>query len=841
MKIKTSLALSFALPFTIMGTAFALHGVYPFGNRQMLAGDLYHQHYPFLNNFWHQLREGTIGSWSWAAGGGHDYVALFAYYLASPLYLSAVLAPHSWLREIMTLLLLIKIGCAGLFTGIFLQYSNRSDHPQIAGGECQMRVVIPVFSALYALCAYTQGYYSHILWFDSFALLPLVMLGLTTLMNEGKYRLYVISLALAVFTNYHIGFFICVFIVIIFFSQYIIQKWNYKDFLRKLGLITGYSLLAVGMTAVLLIPTWFALQNTSLQFSPPSEVFLFTSFFSVLGNFIAFQPPTIFYGPPNLYSSMITVLLAGLFVVSSKTSRREKIVLAGIILFLILSFNINVLEYIWNGFNYARGSLARYSFLLIFLLVVMAYRAFVYTENTSRKNFPVMGISAALFLLAAVFGSQEMSTIIGSAVLCAVYILLLFIKSKGTGRVQRFMVNAVFLVIVAELLISSWIGIKTNGTTGRDEFPGHYEHIQELLELRRPAGVNYYRTDINYANGLNSSFLYHYNGISMYSSTVNINAAGFMQRLGLLGYDRNFYYSDITPLLNAFFNIRYVISTDGSLKDNGIYWEPAGESGDVLMLENKYYLPLGFMVKENLTGYVNQNDNPFSAQNDLFSRATGLNDNLFTITNITNTPAQTGNINGDNFLFWNYTMPSNGMLYVYIENDTDIQPGVFVNGVFLDYIFIPDFYISNLTAVGLLAQGDIITFTVKEGIDFLMYAGHFDSALFGQGYAQLASQPLTLTHFSNTLVKGHVTAHEDGLLYTSIPGDRNWSVYVNGVKNDIVLIDNAMAAVRLNQGTHEIEFRYFNRSFLAGIIISLASLAIFAVLIWVKRFQVTGR
>jgi uncharacterized membrane protein YfhO len=36
-----------------------------------------------------------------------------------------------------------------------------------------------------------------------------------------------------------------------------------------------------------------------------------------------------------------------------------------------------------------------------------------------------------------------------------------------------------------------------------------------------------------------------------------------------------------------------------------------------------------------------------------------------------------------------------------------------------------------------------------------------------------------------------------------------------------------MISVRLDKGYHEIEFRYFNKSFLAGIIVSLASLAIF--------------
>ena len=50
-----------------------------------------------------------------------------------------------------------------------------------------------------------------------------------------------------------------------------------------------------------------------------------------------------------------------------------------------------------------------------------------------------------------------------------------------------------------------------------------------------------------------------------------------------------------------------------------------------------------------------------------------------------------------------------------------------------------------------------------------------------------------------------------------------------------MLIDNAMAAVRLTEGFHEIEFRYFNKSLVVGIVISLVSLAVFVVMVFKKK------
>ena len=40
--------LSFLIPFSIMVYAFGVYGVHPFGDRQILVVDLWHQYYPFF-------------------------------------------------------------------------------------------------------------------------------------------------------------------------------------------------------------------------------------------------------------------------------------------------------------------------------------------------------------------------------------------------------------------------------------------------------------------------------------------------------------------------------------------------------------------------------------------------------------------------------------------------------------------------------------------------------------------------------------------------------------------------------------------------------------------------
>lgn len=821
---KKHLALSFLLPIAILGTAFALHKVFPFGGKQILVWDFWQQYYPFLSSMWHKLREGSLSTWSWTAGLGHDYLSLVIYYMASPLNLPAFILPHAWLRETLTFILLIKIGTAGLFTAIFLNRTFKQDSLPVG----RAGFVPVVFSTLYALCAFTLSYYWNIMWFDSFALLPLVMLGLLSLVREGKWKLYVCSLASAVWINFYIGLYICIFTALAFFSLCIIGKFKAKEFLSKLWRTAAFSILAIAITAALILPIASALQSTNSLAAPfPSKLIIYANFFDVLGNFLAFTPPAIMEGLPNIYCGIITILLAGVFFANRKITIREKAVYGVIIIFLLLSCNLNVLNYILNGFRYPNNMPFRFSFLLSFTLVIMAYKVFVLSGGLKKKDLLFMCISAAVVLIAAGLGSHKNTAIIGSAVLCAVYLVIFYalihIKTVNGKTVIHIIL---FITIITELSIGAFLSLKTTGTTDRNSYPDRNEQIQALLNQRSYKDNDFYRTEITPYRTENNSSLYNYNGISFFSSTIDDSVTKFVQGLGMVGgKSANIFigYNMTSPLTNAFLAMRYMLAVSNTPPDSGIFWEAAAKVGDVTLFENKYHLPLGFMANKELSGYKHNAGNPFLSQNELFRRAAGLNGDLFMATNFSA---------GIDISKMNFIIPYDGMLYVHIKNDQNDQIRVFVNDTFFCNIF----YARNrpcITIVNQFKQGDSISFQTDKGS--LINLGFFNAELFEQGYALLSDETLLLTHFSETKVSGTVTALNDGILYTSIPG-RNWQVTVNGMKRELLLIDNAMAAVSISKGRHTVEFRYVNKSFTTGIIISLVSLAVFILLIFLNKF-----
>ena len=202
--------LAFSVPFLLMCVAFAIMGCEPFGDKQILVTDLWHQYFPFLVDFQDKLKHGESLFWSWTQGGGTNYFALMSYYLASPLKFLTVFIPYEWLRVYLTFSVAFKIGLAGGFFALFLRYTFKRDD-----------ISLLIFSVGFALSAFFMGYYWCEIWLDTAALTPLVVMGFVALMRENKFRLFSITLALSVLANYYIGLFTCIFILLCFIGYFI--------------------------------------------------------------------------------------------------------------------------------------------------------------------------------------------------------------------------------------------------------------------------------------------------------------------------------------------------------------------------------------------------------------------------------------------------------------------------------------------------------------------------------------------------------------------------------------------------------------------------------------------
>ena len=857
-------ALAFWLPFLGITMVMLVSGYTPFGQASMLYSDMYHQYFPFFVAFRKALRSGESLLYTWQMGLGMDYVGLISYYLASPLNLLSVLVPEGILLQYFSFLVPLKLGLAGLFFSIFLKKAFHKDD-----------ISITLFGCFYALCAWALGYQWNVMWLDTFALLPLVVLGMINLLEKRKVILYVGTLFLSVAANYYVGLFTCIFVLLCFICYEICRWKSFKKFIFDLLLMGLFSLLAIGLTAFLELPTLAALQTTQSSVNKFPKGFklniassntwkgLLIAMMQVAGNGNGGLEPTFKEGLPNLYCGVITTIFATIFFTSRQIKLREKICAGLLLLFFNLSFIIRQLDYIWHGFHFTNMIPYRFSFLYSFVMLYMAYRTFLLWRRLKFWQILFSGLIGILLIFVSKNRSEPIVWIYNGGFL-ALYlgILIYSIHIKPIPREiswseQKEYVHSIqsrkqlsayllFGVMVIELTANLVnFGLWFPGTSIKNYPSGKKDTKKVIAYMHQLEKDNlFFRAETTHSQTLNDGAINGYNGVSTFTSSANVKTTEFMKALGYGAkntYNR-YCFEEASPVSNLFLGLKYMIERDGKVEANP-YFDDIYQSGSVHLLENNAYLPLGFLANNELT-QVNftSNQNRFLFQNILFTAATGVTTNVWDTVaynqlhisgeNVTiNSQSNNGRCNyttdseAAGTVTYRYMADREGLLCIDVDLSKRNAFKVLLNGTEL---YSETHSLPQMHSVSNVIAGDVveIQFTCKqdETGDLDVIAAIMSEDTFRKGYEVLNDATLDLTNFDNTLVEGTIECNRDGLLYTSIPQNGNWSVLVDGEPVEIQLIGNAMIGISLTKGQHNITFQYKNPAVKYGVLVSCCSL-----------------
>ena len=849
-----SYGLAFALPVVSMLIVMLIGGYEPFGDLSMLYSDMYHQYYPFWVEFRDALRSGDSMLYTWSVGLGMDYLSLISYYLASPLNLLGILVPADLTLEFYSLLMPMKLGLASLFFAIFLsRIFQREDYS------------ISFFGAFYGLCGWALAYQWNVMWLDTFALLPLLTLGTIRLLRDKKCVLYTVTLFLSVFANYYIGLFSCIFVLLVFICYEICRWKGVKRFFSDLFRIAWFSILGIGMTAILTIPAFMGLQNTQSGINAFPEGFrlniasentlmgLLDAMRQVAGNTMGGTEPSFKEGLPNLYCGVGTVLLAFLFCIGSSAKLREKICSVCLLLFFMLSFIIRQLDYVWHGFHFTNMIPYRFSFLFSFVLLYMAYRSYLERKQFERWQI----ISGGLLCLGLILCSNNRTDWIylcyniGFLVLYGGIFFAFCPKprkeepeseqdapaptpyEKPKHNHSAMAAYALVFVVVLELGMNVLnFGLRFPATAVSN-YPMGTKDTKAALEYMRDqeSGNLFYRTETTHSQTLNDGALNGYNGISTFTSSANVKVTKFMQALGYGAkntYNR-YCYEESSPVSDLFLAIKYRLERNGNVIDNQFY-PIAFSSGNVYLLENNAYLPLGFLAEPELADLSFEHQNDFGFQNRLFRAATGLQEDVWTMIPDVRITGEDLTITSQQGYTCSYSdgKDGSGVIYTFTADrngfaclDFDVSDrnsfSVERNGVTL---YSETLSLPQQIAACDVSAGDVITVRLScksgESGTMTVEGAILDAGLFRSGQRLLNESVLELTSFRNTLVEGTIHCNRDGLLYTSIPQDGNWKVYVDGRLVEHTLVGDVMTGVMLQKGTHDIRFQYHNEAFSIG-------------------------
>lgn len=797
------LAAAFLVPVIIMLIIFAQRGIFPFGEESFLRTDMYHQYAPFFAEFQDKLTHGGSLLYSWNIGMGINFAALYAYYLASPLNWLLILCPKELVIEFMTYAVVLKIGLAGLSMAYYLRRHNNT---------CDFGIAF--FGIFYALSGYMAAYSWNIMWLDCILLFPLVVLGLERLVKEGKGLLYCITLGLSILSNYYISIMTCIFMVMYFIALLVMEKkLTWEKFISRCFGFATYSLLAGGLAAAVLLPEIYALQVTaSSDFNFPKTFEQYFPIFDMIARHIGNVEIEIGLDHwPNIYCGVAVLIFFLLYLACKKISGKEKVVYCTLLLLFFASFSVNALNFIWHGFHYPNSLPCRQSFIYIFLMLLMCYRAYMYLKDTPWKHVLLAFWGAVVFvILAQKLVTEEhfhFAVYYVAILFLALYLGTIYLYQKGT-RYHNMALILTLAVVSMEAAVNTTVTSVT--TTSRTAYKEDNAAVETLLDTLQPADT-FYRVEKITRKTKNDGAWMHFPSVSLFSSTANADLSALFKKLGCESSTNAYSITGSTPLIDMLFSVKY-----------GLYSAEPDASGirsylsqeeDTLLYENNYTLPLGFWVPSDFESRWDlEAGNPADVQNglaDAVDSAHVLNMVMDTVTD------------GTQLTFY---PEESGEYYAYVSNKKIKEVTVTTWKGTKTYNNIDRGYMLEL---GYCTAGEEVTL-VAEDTQESMFADvyRFSEKGLAAVYDRLSLHPWRMTSWAESSLEGTVDCNETGMLLTTIPYDKGWTILVDGVEQPADKMLDAFIGIRITPGSHTISMRYMPEGLKTGWLITIGSIAL---------------
>ncbi len=848
----------------------------PFGNMTILRMDLYHQYGPLFAELSDRITSLDSLIYSWNSGGGGPFLGNFYNYLSSPTAILMLIFGHKNMPEAIAAMIITKACIASFTFSFYLNRKFKHNSP-----------LISAFGLLYACSGYFIAYYWNLMWLDAFYLFPLVMLGIEKLITERKMKLYTVTLALTLVTNYYMGYMVCIFSVIYFLYCYFTNfdfnetyfgklkkrekgikgffSWIFNNLRNSKFFDSGvrFAFTSVGaalLAAFCLVPVYFVLMNCSATSGTfPTEFKTYFSIFDFLANHLAYLNPTIRSSGedvlPNVYCGILTLLLVPLYIFSNKISSKEKIFSVGALGIMFASFYTNYLNYIWHGFHFPNDLPYRFSFMYSFLLLIFAFKALLNIKEYTNRQIIGAGVGLTFFIIMVQeIGSKNFDE---TGVWICIAFIFVYCLALGTLKNKRFPYIATAALVLCSCFAEYTVANTNNYSMDQAKvnFVGDYDNFRKMKEkIDEYEGSENYRMELTALRARMDPCWYNYNGISTFSSMAYEKVSNMQSHLGMFGnYINSYTYNRQTPVYNAFFSMDYIVENDtGETTDfNKAYYKEIGKVAKYTAYENLYSLPIAFRVNPEILQWTHDNPNPFEVQDELFMNSTGMETGVFNTMSLDSIYGSGVDCNdlsyeddgyfpyevtgdGSNSVTMEFKVEKTGNGYLYFKSsNTDVDQIT---------ITLPDDSTVNQNVdykpyvydLGQLEKGDIITIYAplnekKDGY-FYVFATTADEEVFKEGYDVLKKDSLNVTSFDDTEITGTIDVSEDGILYTSINYDTGWSVYIDGEKvaksNIHDIGQGALLGVDITKGHHTVTLKYTPEGLILGIIISAFALVL---------------
>ena len=819
---------AFIIPFVMMMIFWKICGIYPFGEHSILTGDMDVEFVNFYTYFINTFK--TKNDWSYMLTKtiGGDYPGLAAFQLHDPLLLLLFFFPGDKIAVGIEFVFSLQISIAGLTASILLNERYERSWMSL------------LFSTAYAFSSFFFGYLVLTIYFGALAVLPLVLFFFLKFLDDGQSLVgFVISAAYYIFVNYHMGFMLVIFLVILYISRIIADT----SYIRRLP-----SLALAGVTTLLIDGFFLIRTGLSLMGEKTTEG-------ADYGFYRRFPMNQLFAGMfsgcarndlrPLIYASVAALFFAVVYLLQKRIPIRDKIANVFVIAAVAVSMWINSIDAVWHGFNNPEGFYWRYAYYISITVIVMAYKGFISFagDREDRSKRPVM--LAAVILLAYMGWLTIMHNpyldrprlILNVCLVIMTAILGILVKSV------RFRTIGFVLLMglsIGDMLYNSETAYISLNSEGRDlplmaDFKDDYHNISDVISYVKSQDDGFYRIEKDFDRAINDPSMFDYIGLSHDSSCEKDEILDWLVNFGFCKTVYFTYYNGgSTSFVDNLFGIKYYISQ----------FDSVDKPYESMLYDGKYYayrngnaLPMAFTAPEGLSDYDINEGNTFEKQNRLASL---WNDRPVFIkadpdVSLSGAKEEEGRYvrtDEEGYIIYDITITEKMPLYFYFYAPGRQNGEVFVNGESRDVYFTVNHW--NTLCAGVFEPQDKVEIKMQileDELEITESCFYYEDPDALREWADAAGKLNESVGAVNEITSSDLMFSTDSAkeetIVMSIPYEDSWRITCDGKRIKSAPVIEQLMSFQVPEGRHIIEMKYIPKGTGAGIAVSIIGIILF--------------
>lgn len=769
-------------------------------------------------------------------------------YSLEPLYFLYALFGEEHIEFTYNLVTLLRFYLSGIAASILMLYFKKGYFAVFLGS------VVYVFSgfSLY-------GGAKHTMFMIPMIMLPLLIIAMEEIIRKRRWYLCTVFVAISLFSNYYYLYMNTIAMGIYFVVRFCCQEEKdnrkFSEFVKRGLVICGSYLLGVGMSCIVLATTFglYLGSGRSGSFSIHTPSMFFYSMNRLVRTFLTFLTTANSPGDWLKLGYLPIAMLAVVFLFLRKGRKELKIFCAIALAFLAFP----AAGFVFSGFSAVINRWCYMVSLLVGFIVAECYEEMLHLK---KRDLYVLGATVAIYGFLVFFGDIQITqstryTKMAFLFLALTMLVLVFCQDsykklgKAAKQCMMFILTAalVFANGYTEFAMNDEIdAYKKNGTT-------HQTIIDTpLAALDQIEDDGFYRSAVTQLDYLTSSasLLLDFNPITMVNSTLNGSISEYLEKMGCTSYSTTQLMGlGNRTYLNALAAVKYYGRYGGQRSlpygyEEVLKTEVNGRAAKIS--ENQHALPLGYTYAETISQEELEQYDAAERQEVMMQKVVLGSDADVTegkAAQLTGKRVEISNYQekgitykdnafiaeGDRKKFrldLEFEGMKNAETYLVFENakavgetdSYDVELTAKANDNKVSYKFQAknyryasgqDDYVINLgyyedaldsCTIWMDAAGSL-TFD-----DFYIYCQPMDRA--AEYIEALGEDVLENIVIDTNRVSGTISLTEDKYLVLSIPYQKGWTAYVDGVPVQLQRANYMYMALQLSAGDHTIELTF---------------------------------